>query len=100
MKRQVMVVGGGPAGMSAAITAARLGAKVTVCEDKAVLGGQLIKQTHQFFGSQEHYAGTRGIDIATVLADQIAKLGVETWTDTVVTGIHDRNIVGLTRNGK
>lgn len=100
MKRQVMVIGGGPAGMSAAVTAAQLGAKVTICEDKGVLGGQLIKQTHQFFGSQDHYAGTRGIDIATILTEALAELGVEVWTDTVVTGLHDENVVGLTREDK
>ncbi len=100
MRRGIVVIGGGPAGMSAAITSAEMGAKVTVCEDKGVLGGQLIKQTHSFFGSQDHYAGTRGIDIARILTDKIDKLGIETWTDTVVTGIHDGNTVALTRGGK
>ena len=100
LKKQLMVIGGGPAGMSAAIEAAKLGAKVTICEDKGVMGGQLIKQTHMFFGSQEHYAGTRGVDIATVLEDQLKDLGIEVWTDTVVTGIHDERTVGLTRGEK
>ncbi len=99
-KKKLMVIGGGPAGMSAAVEAAKLGASVTICEDKGVLGGQLIKQTHQFFGSHEHYAGTRGIDIATLLEGQLKEYNVEVWTDTVVTGIHDERIVGLTRGDK
>jgi len=99
-KKQIMVIGGGPAGMSAAIEAAKLGAKVTICEDKGFMGGQLVKQTHMFFGSQEHYAGTRGIDIAKILTEQIKELGVEVWTDTVVTGIHDEYTVALTRENR
>ncbi len=40
--RKVLVVGGGPAGMTAAWTAARRGHKVVLCEKSTVLGGQLI----------------------------------------------------------
>ena len=46
----VLVVGGGPAGLSAAITAAEGGAKVILLERDDMLGGQLVKQTHMFFG--------------------------------------------------
>ncbi len=37
--RPVLVVGGGPAGMSAALTCARLGREVTLVDDRAALGG-------------------------------------------------------------
>jgi 2,4-dienoyl-CoA reductase (NADPH2) len=40
-KKKVMVVGGGPAGMEAALIAARRGHKVTLCEKSARLGGLL-----------------------------------------------------------
>jgi len=60
----IAVVGGGPAGISAAIEAARQGAKVALIDENTMLGGQLIKQTHRFFGSKEHSAGIRGIKIA------------------------------------
>lgn len=39
--RRVLVVGGGPAGMKAAITAARRGHAVTLCEAESQLGGQV-----------------------------------------------------------
>lgn len=39
--RKVLVAGGGPAGMTAAWTAARRGHSVVLCEKKASLGGQL-----------------------------------------------------------
>ena len=63
----ICVVGGGPAGLQAAIVARELGGNVLIVDDNPILGGQLIKQTHKFFGSKLHYCGVRGIDIATIL---------------------------------
>lgn len=40
--RKVLVIGGGPAGMEAATTAAALGHRVTLWESEPVLGGRLI----------------------------------------------------------
>jgi len=40
----VLVVGGGPAGLSAAITAAETGVKVMLVDERPVLGGQFYKQ--------------------------------------------------------
>jgi sarcosine oxidase subunit alpha len=56
----ILVIGGGAAGLSAAAEASSVGAKVTVIESDLHLGGQLVKQTHKFFGSKDEYAGTRG----------------------------------------
>jgi sarcosine oxidase subunit alpha len=72
---EVAVVGAGPAGLSAALSAARLGAQVVVLDRETRPGGQLIKQTHMFFGSRNQYAATRGIDIARLLSDQLAAVG-------------------------
>jgi sarcosine oxidase subunit alpha len=60
-KTEILVAGGGPAGLSAALVAAQLGAKVLLVDDNPVLGGQLIKQTHRFFGSSAREAGIRGL---------------------------------------
>ena len=61
----LIVVGAGPAGLSAAIQAARYGAKVAVFDENASPGGQLFKQIHKFFGSKEHHAKVRGFNIGT-----------------------------------
>lgn len=86
----ILVVGGGAAGLSAAAEAAAAGAKVTVIESDLQLGGQLIKQTHKFFGSKDEYAGTRGYKIADILFDEIEqnKANVECLTNTTVTGYY------------
>jgi sarcosine oxidase subunit alpha len=37
-------------------------------DDKHLIGGQLVKQTHRFFGDARHYAGVRGIRIAETIS--------------------------------
>ena len=57
MKRyDMIIVGAGPAGLSAAIEAAKRGLHVVVYDENAKPGGQLFKQIHKFFGSKEHKA--------------------------------------------
>lgn len=86
----VLVIGGGAAGLSAAAEAAAAGAKVAVIESDLQLGGQLIKQTHKFFGSKDEYAGTRGYKIADILLSEIDmhKDSVEIFTNTTITGYY------------
>ena len=52
---EILVVGGGPAGLCAALAASSLGAKVLICERDDHPGGQLVKQTHKFFGSEKQF---------------------------------------------
>jgi len=64
----VLIIGGGPAGLAAAIELGSRGVSCLLVDDKHRLGGKLVLQTHRFFGSVEAvYAGTRGIDLATKL---------------------------------
>lgn len=69
----LMVVGGGPAGLCAALEAASFGVEVTLVDSDLHLGGQLVKQTHKFFGSKHEYAGTRGYKIAEVLLAELER---------------------------
>ncbi len=74
-KTEIAIVGGGPAGLSAALTAVRQGAEVTLIDRDPILGGQLVKQTHMFFGSKKQYAATRGIDIPAELISALDNEG-------------------------
>jgi sarcosine oxidase subunit alpha len=67
----ILVVGAGPAGLCASIEAAKQGAKALLVDENLQIGGQLIKQTHKFFGSKHEKAGTRGIQIAKDLEEQL-----------------------------
>jgi NADPH-dependent 2,4-dienoyl-CoA reductase/sulfur reductase-like enzyme len=89
-------VGAGPAGLCAAVSAASLGAQVLLVDRESRPGGQLIKQTHMFFGSREQYAATRGIDIARILFDQALETGgVEVLLDATVLGRYADGVVTL-----
>lgn len=94
---QVLVIGGGPAGITAAIELGRLGIGVLIVDDKAELGGKLSLQTHNFFGSvADCWAGTRGVDIGHLLTDQALDLPtVKVWLDSTVVGVYRDGKVGV-----
>lgn len=92
---EVAVVGSGPAGLSAAIEAAKAGARVTLIDENARPGGQLFKQIHKFFGSKEHYAGVRGYDIGHKLLRETEKCGVDVRLNSTVFGLFDNKTLGL-----
>lgn len=98
---ELLVIGGGPAGLSAAAEAAGMGASVLLVDSGSRLGGQLIKQTHKFFGSRDEYAGTRGFKIADVLLEELKGLSdrVDAMTDTTVVGYYrEDGTVSLSRS--
>ena len=97
IKVPVLIIGGGPAGLSAAIELGKLGIEVLLVDDKASLGGKLVLQTHRFFGSTKAvYAGTRGIDIANLLSEEVEKLeSVTVWLETTAVAIFEEKTVGL-----
>lgn len=94
---EVVIIGGGPAGLAAAIEAARYGASVLIVDANSKAGGQLFKQIHKFFGSSMHRAGTRGMDIGTLMLKECQDLGVEIWLDSVAIGLYDGCKVAVER---
>jgi len=91
---EIMVIGGGPAGLCAALSASSLGAKVLLAERDDIPGGQLVKQTHKFFGSEKQYAGDRGIHIGQMLLDNAkAESNIEIWTNCTVLGIYEDGVI-------
>jgi len=99
--REIAVIGGGPAGLTAALYASRMGAEVTLLERHSIAGGQLVKQTHKFFGSQKQYAATRGIDIPQYLLEEIERQGVEILLDANVLGYYTEDgVLGYEKDKK
>ncbi len=96
-KREVAIIGGGPAGLAAAIEAASLGASVLVIDENDRPGGQLFKQIHKFFGSKAHNAGIRGLDIGLRLLQETEEAGVEVWLDSTVVGLYQGNQLSVVR---
>ena len=98
---ECLIIGGGPAGLAAAIELGKAGVRTLLVDDKQRPGGKLILQTHKFFGSAEAcYAGTRGIDIATKLKEQLRQFeNVRVWLNTTALAVFSDRQVGVLREG-
>ncbi len=97
----VLIIGGGPAGLSAAIELGKAGINSILIDDKHRLGGKLVLQTHRFFGSVSTvYAGTRGIDIATRLEKQVREHeSIDIWLKSTALAVFSDQKVGVLKEG-
>lgn len=96
MHTDILVIGGGPSGLCAAIAAGKSGAKVLLVERSQYFGGQLVKQTHMFFGSEKQYASTRGFDIGKKLVESVKGYeNVKILHSTTALGIYEDGVVTL-----
>jgi thioredoxin reductase/Fe-S-cluster-containing hydrogenase component 2 len=101
MKRyEMIVIGAGPAGLSAACIAAEAGMDVVVFDENQRPGGQLFKQIHKFFGSREHQARIRGIKIGENLLESAKNLGVKVVLGATVLGIFKNKEVSVRLEGE
>ena len=100
--KELVVIGGGPAGLCAAIAAAESGSRVLILDRSARLGGQLIKQTHKFFGSENQYAKTRGFDIAKILLSRVDTFAdlIEIWVEATVVALYPDKVLTVVQDGK
>lgn len=98
----VLIMGAGPAGLSAAIELAETGLQVILTDDKHELGGKLTLQPHKFFGTVEDcFAGKRGIEIAKLLSDQLNSFpDINAWFNSPVVGVFSDKKLGVLRDGK
>lgn len=99
---ELAIIGAGPAGLCAAISALEAGVKVLLVERDRFLGGQLVKQTHMFFGSEKQYASQRGIDIADILIEQLDKYKDQLviMSNTTVLAIYEDGVISLLQDEK
>jgi sarcosine oxidase, subunit alpha len=84
----VLVAGGGPAGMAAAVAAAEAGARVMLVEEEHRLGGHL------------RWGGDAGLAALAGLRDLVAATpGIEVHTNAVVAGRYDGNWIAVVQRG-
>ncbi len=102
IETDVLIIGGGPSGLSAAAELGKLNVSTLIIDDKHKLGGKLILQTHKFFGSVEDcFAGTRGIDIADKLEERVRTYpAVKIWLNCECLGVFSDKKIGVLYNGK
>jgi pyruvate/2-oxoglutarate dehydrogenase complex dihydrolipoamide dehydrogenase (E3) component len=86
IRRQVdaVVVGGGSAGLAAALRLREAGASVALVERDPFLGGILLQCIHNGFGLHEFREDLTGPEYAERFIGPVLRSGVETWLDATV----------------
>lgn len=87
MKYDVTVIGGGPAGLAAALAADKEGAKVLLIERERKLGGILKQCIHDGFGLMTFGEKLSGPEYSERFIDQVLAAGIEKKLLTFVTKI-------------
>ncbi len=97
MKVDLVVIGGGPAGMAAAVAAAEAGvASVLLIERDAMLGGVLNQCVHNGFGLIRFGDNLTGPEYAEKMADRVKELPIEVMTSTMVLDLaSDRTVTAM-----
>ena len=83
----VVVIGGGPAGMAAALAAQKAGAHVAIVEREQHLGGILRQCIHPGFGLSHFKQELTGPEYAQRFIDQVRATDIALFLDSMVIGI-------------
>lgn len=83
----VVVIGGGPAGMAAALAAHKAGAHVAIVEREQHLGGILRQCIHPGFGLSHFKQELTGPEYAQRFIDQVRSTDIALFLDSMVIGI-------------
>ncbi len=96
-KYDVTVIGGGPAGMSAAIELQQAGCRVAILERESTLGGILMQCIHNGFGLQRFKEDLTGPEYAERLIAEVQQHpDIAIYTDATVTNISsDRHVIAI-----
>src|SRR5205085_3320652 len=84
----VLVIGAGPAGLSAALAAGRAGARVMLCEEDFALGGRLLSERQELDGVEGQAWGARAV------AELEAMRELHILRRTTVFGAYDHGTYG------
>ncbi|WOI56699.1 sarcosine oxidase subunit alpha [Palleronia sp. LCG004] len=85
----ILVVGGGPAGLEAARAAAQSGLRVTLVDEHAELGGTLLSEP------QARIDGRPAWDWLAATVEALEAMGVRIMTRTTAIGYYHQNMIGL-----
>jgi NADPH-dependent 2,4-dienoyl-CoA reductase/sulfur reductase-like enzyme len=95
----VLVVGGGPAGLAAATTAARLGLRVGLVDERPTLGGQIYKQPGLGFVVRDHALLGRDHLRGRELIDGAEASGAELLPSTSAVAVRDGAVALVPEGG-
>lgn len=101
IQHDIVIVGGGPAGMAAAVAAYDAGCQdVVILDREPRLGGILMQCIHNGFGLHKLGRELTGPEYAAVYAEKVAQRKIQVYTETTVTAVSaDRVVTAQSREG-
>lgn len=101
LHRSVVIVGGGPAGLAAAVAASEAGCKdVLVLERDRILGGILNQCIHDGFGLHRFGEALSGPEYAQRFIDRFNELKLEAMTESMVLDLTGERTLLVSRRGE
>lgn len=97
---EIVVVGGGPAGLTAALEAAAAGAEVVLIDEYLTPGGQYYKQVPDGFMVKNGEAEEAEFAEGTEIIERLQASKVDTLLGTLVWGIFDERTLAIYRDEK
>ena len=99
-RRDVVVIGGGPAGLAAAIAAKEAGCGgVLLIERDRILGGILNQCIHDGFGLHTFKEALSGPEYAARYIDRFRELGIEAMEETIVLSLGSDRVLEVSTRG-
>ncbi len=100
-KKQLVVIGGGPAGLAAAIAAKKAGMDdIVILERDERLGGILNQCIHNGFGLHTFHEELTGPEYAQRFIDEVKDLGIDCLLNTMVLDLDaDKKVTFVNENG-
>lgn len=98
IKTDIVVIGGGPAGLAAALRTGELGANVTLVERDFELGGILNQCIHTGFGLSLLGTELTGPEYAEIFIEKVLSLSnIKVLLSTMVLDIKDKTVYGINK---
>jgi NADPH-dependent 2,4-dienoyl-CoA reductase/sulfur reductase-like enzyme len=97
---EVVVVGGGPAGLAAAIEAGRAGAQVVIVDENARPGGQIYRQLPSAFAVEDSRSSSNEQGEARELFSEADRLPIQFRGGTLVWGAFEPRVVEVIADGR
>lgn len=100
METDLLIIGGGPAGLNAAYTAALAGVKTIVVDESFSLGGQLNQQTQMLENLPTSYEKQSGTSLAITLIERLIPFNVTFLLKHTMIGVYSDGRVGVSNGEK
>ena len=92
---EIVVIGGGPAGVGAAATARNRGASVTLLDEQSAIGGYMRWTLSVQHGLPPEVDGRRGFELAEMIWNVLYDSGVNVQLRSTAWGLFEDNVLGI-----